>query len=370
MRVNGLVLAIAFGSMAVAVAMAHPARADAPIFKCPAQPPPKPQTEVWKWPLLSDVSPFQRWSCLDGEVVGVLVAYDGGLRNVLWGHTLTKIGERGSGGGSYVFTTGDDSPRALYFAPPAPKQSALKLGVSDGSGKPYVELSSMLTPAAGRDRKLGKDAHLVRLQVNGGRGSSGGVHFIATRVEVLDGTRPFPLDVSRALHDTLEPLESTTSPQGKRWRGLLRAAIADAAKQDPGFGALAAVKPVEVVRAGFRVTWLADRRVLRIVFYSRMAHVLRRETRNPHPRAGTAWCDAPPGADCAPRMIPTQILTGRVYAAEYARVVEISHDGKRLSDKEHPVRVKPATGLRWGTVDPDLLHEAGISMDAALGAAP
>ena len=69
-------------------------------------------------------------------------------------------------------------------------------------------------------------------------------------------------------------------------------------------------------------------------------------------------------------MIPTKLVQGRVYAAEYAREIELSHEGKRTGGKEPAVRVQPPTGLQWGKADPDLLHAAGISMEDAIHAAP
>jgi hypothetical protein len=330
-------------AIVVGVLMLPPlARADEPVFHCPASQA-APTAGAEPWPLLGELSPVNRWSCLDGEVIGVLSGYNGGVNDLGWGHaTINTIAPPSHGPISYfLFTTGGDSPRVPYWAPPSPSVEALDLSVPDGNGHPYVERSSQLTPATARARKLTKDVHLARIRINGGNGGGGELHVIIDAVEVLDGTKNFPLDVSRAMHEVLEPLGSTTTREGKHWRDLLRTTVADAVKHDPS--PLAGATPREVTYGGHRATWLADRRVLQIVFYARMERELTVEQRNKDPQAGTMTCHAPPGADCAPQRVPSTFRTTRRYAAEYGMIIEVTQDGKRTLD-ERPVRVKaPAT---------------------------
>jgi hypothetical protein len=91
----------------------------------------------------------------------------------------------------------------------------------------------------------------------------------------------------------------------------------------------------DFIQAAYRVTWMADTETLHVTFYGRALREFTGTTKNPDPQAGMSTCNAPPGADCAPRLIPTTLTHDRSFGAEFAVETVFDKTGKQLSRDEH-----------------------------------
>lgn len=156
---------------------------------------------------------------------------------------------------------------------------------------------------------LGRPAHLVELEVDGGRGGIADyVHFIATDARVLDGTEGYLPDVTetlialRRLFETRleeEGFEDDGSAIGAVFRADVEALLARTADgTDAGTHATAATHP----------TWDADAHRLVVLLFA--TRFVARRTERAHP-----W-SCPPGAPCAPPRPPeVEIHRGGVQLA-------------------------------------------------------
>jgi hypothetical protein len=145
--------------------------------------------------LAGRLPPHGTWPDLPGRAIGVLWAtslYDG--RDDCVARTADDRVE-------YHFSRGPQSSYALYFP-------------SDGRGFNFLRQWTVPLPDATTTRYdaamfradtanpwgLHACAHLVELDVNDGRGGRG-LHFVATRVRVLDDTTAYPWSLARVLLD-------------------------------------------------------------------------------------------------------------------------------------------------------------------------
>lgn len=307
-------------------------------FQCPPQPTHAAPSLNTASRLFSTISPTNHWTCLDGTVVGLLVTTSLAVPLLSWNGFAMPAPAQPVTGGNYLFARNNDGFRALYFATPN-GTNPLDLQVNRGDGSPYVKFSSMLGPTQPNPWKLNHAAHIVRLRVNDGFGSAGGIHFIASEVNVLDKTKEIPMDPTTVLSGFLTPLATESSPEGKRWRELLVAEIGRTVKRDPKLKSFAADVPQQAFLAGFHATWDEKAEELRVGFYASLTETRSHEERNPDPDAGTFGCHAPPGADCAPRRVPATIPVSLVHRSEYAVRATFSKTGALVKREEFPVNV-------------------------------
>jgi hypothetical protein len=95
----------------------------------------------------------------------------------------------------YWFGSDGSSPYALYF--PSSGEGVNFLSdwqVYDATGEVLRYDAAMFRPDTENPWGLSADAHIVTLEVNDGRGSNSGVHFVATDVTILDGTDEVPMN--------------------------------------------------------------------------------------------------------------------------------------------------------------------------------
>jgi post-segregation antitoxin (ccd killing protein) len=305
-------------TMVVVLAMLGVASADDQIFRCPpSEAPAQPTADDARWPLFTKVIPRTR-GCLDGEVIGVIVAYSGRVQAAIGADGVYDLRKDKQAEPVYQLGVGWNAFRQAQLpAPPGTDETIM----IDGNKQNVIRRTDEVRLSQGRAHKLVADAHLVKIRVNAGRGSGPkefGFH--GDNIEVLDRTKAYPLDVSRLLHATLERFASER--RGTEWREQLAFATANAVRADKGLE-LAAYKQRSDRFAGtYYTTWMPETKTLRITFYGRHT----RELRKPLP------------ATAASKKKQIEL---RTYAAELAYEVDHDATGKRVAAKLHPLSVIP-----------------------------
>ncbi len=140
------------------------------------------------------------------------------MTGILFAHFSEAYGaalawSRGPSGGpppaAYWFSSDGSSPYALYFPSSGEGENYLEdWTVNLASGESATYDAAMFTPETPNPWGLTADAHLVTLEVNDGRGSDGGLHFIATDVTVLDGTAAVPMDVVEVMASAAQDFDA------------------------------------------------------------------------------------------------------------------------------------------------------------------
>jgi len=301
------------------IALAGVAHADAAMFRCPQPAAEEPATATAgavRWPLFAKVMPTWR-GCIDGEVIGVLVAYSGRVQGAIGADGVYELAKDKESEPMYQLGVGNNAFRQAQLPSPAGEETIML----DGNGQNVILRTGEVKLSQGKAHELVADAHLVKIRVNAGRGSAPkefGFH--GDQLEVLDRTKAYPLDVSRLLHGTLERFASER--RGSAWRQEIRKATdklmrgdRDRKRAEPG-------QRTEQLRGTYFVSWLPETKTLRIVFYGRLV----RELRKPLP--------AQPGAKKRP-------IAVRTYAAEFAYETQYDASGKRVSETKHPISLLP-----------------------------
>lgn len=305
-------------TLLLVMALAGVARADDEVFRCPAEPETTatPTADDARWPLFAKVMPTSR-GCIDGEVIGVLVAYSGRVQSALGADGIYELVMDRATEPVYKLGVGNNRLRQAQFPSPTGEDTIML----DGAGQNVIMKTSEVPLSRGKAYKLVADAHLVKLRVNGGRGSGAkefGFH--ADNLEVLDRTKAYPLDVSRLLHATLERFASER--RGSEWREQIRKATAAAVRTDLGAKIADYKSRTEHLGGTYFTTWQPESKTLRIVFYGRFT----RELRKPLP------------AQSGSKKRHTEL---RTYAAELAYEVDFDVTGKRVAENRHPISVLP-----------------------------
>jgi hypothetical protein len=308
-------------TMVVVLAMVGVARAEDEVFKCKPEATASPAAADDKWPLFAKLVPATR-GCLDGEVVAVMAAYKGRVQAATAGGGAYELERDREREPAFELTVGPNAVRVPHL--PAPDEPN-DIIATDGAGQQLLARSRQIHLSEGPKHKLTADAHLVRIRINAGRGSAAReFDFHAEVLEVLDGTKAYPLRVSRALHATLEPFASNRRVQGKRWRQRLRKITGDAVKADKAANLASYPRRGEDVEGAYYATWLPESKTLRVVFYGRL----------------TKWHRRPLPVEAGAKKRRIEV---RSYPAEYAYEVEFGVDGKRVAAKEHLAPALPPT---------------------------
>ena len=309
------------------IAVATPVSA-AP-FTCP-QPIKQPARQglLQPWPLLEKIASVAWWTCLDGVTVGILHDASGSLVPIDWNDGVSEIRHQATG--RYLFTSGNNTPMLPYFRAPAHAKDTNGFSTTGGADQPLSD-DHVWNLGPGKTKELTREAHLVRVRVNEGKGYGGGsLHFFGDQIEVLDGTKAYPLHVADVMRHVLEPLETD-----KTWRTKLSAMLDAQVKADKQLAGLTRKPGKDFIQGGYRVTWMAGSETLHVTFYGRALREYTGTTKNPDPQAGMVTCNAPPGADCAPRPIPKTFTHDRSFGAELAVETVFDKTGTQLSRDEH-----------------------------------
>jgi hypothetical protein len=156
-------------------------------------------TSVW------EQIPFQQWAPLSGNTTGLLMpAVSKWGHNPLWRKQLPTLGgavNESPDNQRFYFMADGQSPRALYFVIIPGEIAELQQWAPQTD--PPNERYDVRTAGPGDPRlALPATAHLVTVEVNGGRGyGESGVHFVATDTDRIDGTAAVPLNLPATLDD-------------------------------------------------------------------------------------------------------------------------------------------------------------------------
>lgn len=256
--------------------------------------------------------PFQVWPSYKSTGRGLLVASNGKFGPLLvWTRTVGRLlpSVRNS---PYWFLADGKSPVVVYFPSKGEGINFLRnWSVPAWTGSATFDAAEF-TPDTPNGFGLNSEAHLVEFEVNGGQGGSG-IHFVMTKVKVLDGTKEYPLAPTKALESALATWKNWLASQTSNMDKL----VADASRSTPG-------KPYgperDEVNGATIPTWLDTERTLRVSFYHQMTRTSTREVTRSRPY------HCPPGAPCAAPM-PETLTSTRSYGVEAAMTIDIDVTG-------------------------------------------
>lgn len=269
---TAVALALAASVVGISVPYAGSVGASSPSTFAPL-PGPSGPIYVPRWPVMSQ-QPFQKWNRLGTSAEGLLVATRTSAGPVIdWLAAPIELPESADRQPStYLFVEGKASPWAVYFASKGEGYNFLSDWQVPTSNGVKLFDAAAFEPTTPNPWGLTLEAHLVKVQVNGGDGSAGqGPHFVITDAQVLDGSAQTPIVPSRSLAQGLA--------LWKRWLSTRKASISTALnranKQTPG---IAYGPETTVSRLGISPTWDAATQELHVRFYERRE---RRSTQSP-----------------------------------------------------------------------------------------
>jgi hypothetical protein len=280
----------------------------------------------------------QGWPVLPGRAVGLLFSQVGPWgSHVGWDPRLH--GEHAfAGDARFLFASGISAPWVLYFQSrgTANMNHLVNWKVPLPGGQQGTYDADMLHPGIGAAWGLSKAAHLVEVEVNGGQGAASNIHFVATAVEVLDGTADYPIDPLLALGKARQ-----------RWDQLLaeqQAAVTDQLAVAGSTATLPGGQQPEEPRAfdGMTATWLPEEKRLQVLYVRWVLQWTKVITPAPPP-------SCPPGAPCA--LDPDRVdFYG--YGVELGLLMAFDHTGAVVVDEPHP---------------PQPLHPTSVQQSGLLG---
>jgi hypothetical protein len=278
-------------------------------------------THVW------DQIPFQQWAPLPGTTTGLLMpAVSKWGQNPLWNKQLPTLGgavNESPDNQRFYFMADGQSPRALYFVIVPGEVAELqqwepqmaKTSEPNGDGARYdVRMAGPGDPRLA----LPATAHLVTVEVNGGRGyRESGLHFVATDTKRVDGTQAMPLNLLATLDDAQVRWLSYVSQSAEPIAQALLSAGKDTLGQSYG-------TERDSVSEAFFPTWDNLTARLRIQYF-------RRVTRS----SSLASVESPPSAGPGPL---------RAYHADVAMECEYDSSGHLLQINRFPVTAVSVRG--------------------------
>jgi hypothetical protein len=260
----------------------------------------------------ADLFPARQFQALSGKAVGVLVS---GGQDV-----LAHEGRRGPAD-AFVFGSGPGSYRWVYV--PVPKKPLIggllvRVGEKGTTTKPFRNLSMANAKTVEQWGITGPYA-LVEVEVNGGLGAPPGESFVATNMRPLDGTKEYPLQVTRVVGEL------------RRQFGVYLKEQADAVEK--GLSEARARVPADHKLTGGReraetvlVTWLPETDHLRVTVHARIAEKALGPVRPGRPSLPTDDGPTPP--------VPAS-TSGLQVGVELGMTYEVSKYG--VLDRSRPV---------------------------------
>ncbi len=345
MNLRGAFLVVLVASSARALDLAGLAtESSAPLPRVPEPPPGFAAPAAARPALLDRISPFQSWPALGPKAAGLLVQRRIGSLCLI--DHLRSVAEEGAAprfpcvegpANVYAFDADGASPVAVYFKSEGQGYNFIPgFRMSNGFRADAAMFNGKTPNAWG----LRDEAHVVSVTVNGGLGSGGDIHFIATAASVVDGAAGAPSSPAGLIRGFLAPYASPDAPAVKAVAERLERALAEREARNPGDDGHRRLPKTTRVLAGFTAGWRGKEGLLRVVYYRRLetAYVLRER------RGGTC---APPRCEivdgrrrCAPPPpCPPPIMRERrfTYGAEYAVQADFAKDGSPGPAFEHPI---------------------------------
>jgi hypothetical protein len=274
----------------------------------------------------SDSRKVPQFHPLPGTAVGVLL---GDARGVL--------AEEGRSGPPDVlcFSSGGGPYRWVYIPVPGkPTIGTLSIPVGEkGKASHKFDRLSMATRETVKPFGVTELYTLVRVEVNGGRGSPATDRFVATKLEVLDGTAEYPIHVAVEIEKLKIKARSILSEEGQRLaieNGMTRAET-QAAKGQKQSGKRETTETIYVTW-GPRSERLLPERLL-VEVHTRVSDGVLRPGLGTEPiRKGQ------PGAPRNPPLPGPATLYGTLFGVETGVVFEVDETGHELSHRILPVR--------------------------------
>jgi hypothetical protein len=276
--------------------------------------------------LLDELVPLQEWHELESGDEGLL--YVPGA----WGGAISwtrAYGENSSR--TYWFSFDRSSPYVIYFSSSGEGENFLTnwaVPVTNGEQQAYFN-AAMFTPETPNPWGLSKDAHVVSVVPNDGKGGHG-LHFVATEVTVLDGTLGYPTDPVATLDALRARFDTLASAVANSFDAEFDKARAAA---DPG----EATETPLSDNVSVWPTWLTTQRRIQATFVRTLEGAWEySKTITPVPP------ECPDGAPCLPPPPPYDVIVRHVFGVQYAAVLEADASGAIVSETEAGPRAIPA----------------------------
>lgn len=264
----------------------------------------------------ADPFPRQQFPPLPERVVGVLVS---GAQEA-----LALEGRRGPAD-AYCLGSGADSYRWLYV-PVREKWVIGGLNVAVGPRGDAVKCFNHLSMASPRTVErwgVRGPYALVEVEVNGGLGAPSGESLVATRLRVVEGTKQYPLQVSRVVAE----LRRQFPPYLREREDIIAQGMREArARRPPGHQVVPGREQTETLF----VTWLPDTDQLRVVLRARITQKALPTSKPPPPPAAPRNDERPP---------PPPVHAGVELGVELGVTYEVSKLGLVDASRPVPLRV-------------------------------
>lgn len=268
----------------------------------PMPPTPRPQPGTDSPSLESTIVPFQKWSPLGAHAQGLLVM------DTVQGVPLLAY----SGENTYKFVEGSDSPVVVYFP-------------SSGEGVNYMQdwqvpsSNGYVASVAqfGKDNQnpwgLSEDIEIVDVEVNGGNGGSGDIHFVPSKTTVLSIQKA--MNPSEKLNDFLKPYSNVDGAESQLIVSQLDQIVMDRKARDSGYTQVKNDRSSPTTGRGFMVRLSDAGDQIKFVYYSS--------------RDYSYWQSS--GGMSGPHCQPGHTVTQ--YGAEFARTIIEDATGNVVDDE-------------------------------------
>jgi hypothetical protein len=268
--------------------------------------------------------PTRKFQPLPGKAIGVLVSdVKAVMRREGRSGPLDALG----------FSRGGDSYRWVYVPvkeKPGLGTLLIPVGEKGEKTKQFHNLS-LATLQTVRQFGITQPYTLVEVEVNGGLGSPEEESFVATQIQVLDGTEKFPLKVAEVMNQLHQRYQSYLKKEQKEIETALKEA------QKKALGERKPTGPRETSQLVY-VTWLPETQQLRVTFqtqvsdgaYSYGLGIEPARKDGPRPQV------VPDGAN------PAQgqgLRFGTMFGVELDMTYEVSKTGKLERSQPQPIRV-------------------------------
>jgi len=258
-------------------------------------------------PVISNLVPLQQWTSKEPTSEGALVAESVlGIQMINWVRRVAGVGETGSFPG-YRFMQKTDSPVVVYFPSDGRGFNFMK-DWQVPSTKNYRLDVAQYSPTTPNPWGLVSDAHLVSVEVNGGRGAWADIHFVPSTTSILDKDEK-AIQPAQRLHEFLGPYSPNVGGQLDQVRRQLDSAIQTAKNQsDPAYDWVRNDSSQPKDFQGFTASWNPTTHGFSMIYYQRREY---RHSESIPPR----------GPKCSPGEV------SQVYGAEYTTKLTVSAHG-------------------------------------------
>jgi hypothetical protein len=214
----------------------------------------------------------------------------------------------------------------------------VEVGEKGDKKKTYPKLG-MANPTFAKGWGINVPYSLVEVEVNDGDGAPPGEAFVATKVTRLDGSKKYPLDVTKCVEKARERYKADSKAMAARIEKLLEAEGKKVLKDRKVTG------PRETAQLEY-MTWLTEKETLRVAFRTRVSdgsysEVEGRGFGRPGPvrpapvppvakgAAGKLALRFPP-----PPPPPFKVKVGVTFGVEYGFAYEFDKEGKQVKRQE------------------------------------